>query len=198
MRNWLEGIALLVLGLHIAITVRALFGSDQLPERIPIQFDATGHPVGWGSPAMLLLLPAITLIIYLLFTVVTRFPGAFNYPVKVTVFNRVRMQNLALDMMAWLKVEIVGLLTWMQWVTVEIARDPGRYIPGMTPAALVAVFATVSVYIVMMFRVGREPHRPKALQTSYGVLRPLPRSDLQVCCLEDPQTAKQQNHCGDG
>jgi hypothetical protein len=30
----------------------------------------------------------------------------------------------------------------------------------MTPAVLVAVFATVSVYIVMMYRAGREPHRP--------------------------------------
>lgn len=159
MRKWLEGIALLILGLHISITVRALFGSDQLPERIPIQFDATGQAIGWGSPAMLLLLPAITLIIYLLFTVVTRFPGAFNYPVKITALNRQRMQNLAVDMMAWLKVEIVCLLTWMQWVTVEVARNPGRHLPSMTPAVLVAVFATVSVYIVMMFRAGREPHR---------------------------------------
>jgi hypothetical protein len=160
MRKWLEGIVLLVLGLHLAITVRALFGSDHLPERIPIRFDATGHPTTWGSPAMLILLPAITLIIYLLFTVVTRFPGAFNYPFKVTSFNRRQMENLALDMMAWLKVEIVGVLTWMQWVTIEVARIPNRYIPAMTPAALVAVFATVSVYIVMMYRAGREPHHP--------------------------------------
>jgi hypothetical protein len=160
MRKWLEGIALLILGLHLSISVRALFGSDHLPERIPLQFDATGHPTAWGSPAILVLLPAITLIIYLLFTVVTRFPGAFNYPVRVTSFNRRRMENLALDMMAWLKVEIVVLLTWMQWVTVEVARNPNRYLPAMTPAVLVAVFATVSVYIVMMYRAGREPHRP--------------------------------------
>lgn len=160
MRKWLEGIALLVLGLHIAITVRALFGSDHLPERIPIQFDAAGHATGWGSPAMLILFPAVTLIIYLLFTVVTRFPGAFNYPVKVNVFNRRRMENLARDMMAWLKVEVIGLLTWMQWVTIEMARNPERTVPAMTPAALVAVFATVSVYIVLMFKAGREPRRP--------------------------------------
>ena len=160
MRKWLEGIALLVLGLHIAITVRALFGSDHLPERIPIRFDAAGHAIGWGSPAMLIMLPAISLIIYLLFTVVTRFPGAFNYPVQVTTLNRLRMENLARDMMAWLKVEIVGLLTWMQWVTVAVARDPERSVPAMTPAALVIVFATVSVFIVMMFKAGREPRRP--------------------------------------
>ena len=68
MRKWLEGIALLALGLQISVTVRARFGFDHLPERIAIHFDALGHADGWGSPAMLLVLPAITIINYLLFT----------------------------------------------------------------------------------------------------------------------------------
>ena len=158
MRKWLEGIALLALGLQISVTVRALFGFDQLPKRIPIHFDAIGHPDGWGSPAMLLVLPAVSIILYLLFTVVTQFPGAFNYPVKVTALNRQRLQGLALDMMAWLKVEIVGLLLWMQWATVATAREPNLHVPAMTPVALVIVFATVLFFIVTMFRAGREPH----------------------------------------
>ena len=159
MRKWLEGIALLALGLQISITLLAFFGHDQLPNRIPIHFDAIGHPDGWGSPAMLLILPAITLINYLLFTVVTQFPGAFKYPVKVTVINRQRMQSLALDMMAWMKFEIVALLTWIQWATVNTAHDPARRLPPMTPAALVIVFATILFYIASMFRAGRESQR---------------------------------------
>ena len=160
MRKWLEEIALLVLGLNTAITVLALFGSHQLPERIPVHFDAMGHPNGWGSPAMVLVLPATTLIIYLLFTVVTSFPGAFKYPVKVTSLNRRRLYDLALDLMAWLKAEIVSLLTWMQWVTIAVARNPERHMPAMTVAALVVVFATVTFYSVLMFKVGKEPLRP--------------------------------------
>ncbi len=159
MRKWLEGIALLALGLHISITLLALFGSEHLPKRFPIQFDALGRPNGWGSTAMVLILPAITLIIYLLFTVVTRFPGAFNYPVTVTAFNRQRLQQLALDLMAWLKAEIVALLTWMQWVTLQMARNPGRHMPAMTSAALVVVFATVAFFIVQMYKAGRDPNR---------------------------------------
>src|SRR5690349_2160213 len=126
MRKWLEGMALLALGLQISVTVLAFFGSDQLPERVPIHFDAIGHPDGWGSAAILLMLPAISIVNYLLFTVVTQFPGAFKYPVRVTAMNRQRMQSLALDMMAWLKFEIVGLLSWMQWVTVATARNSHR------------------------------------------------------------------------
>ena len=159
MRKLLEGVALLALGLQISITLLAFFGPQQLPARIPIHFDVSGHPDGWGSSAMLLILPAITIINYLLFTVVTQFPGAFKYPVKVTSMNRRRMQSLALDMMAWLKLEIVGLLTWIQWVTIATARQPDKPIPAMAPAALVVVFATVLFYIASMFRAGRESQR---------------------------------------
>jgi len=159
MRKWLEGIALLALGLHIAITLLALIGAEKLPEKIPIHFDVKGRPNGWGSPAMILLLPAITVFIYLLFTVVTRFPGAFNYPVKVTSLNRQRLQNLVLDLMAWLKAEVVTLLTWMQWVMIEVARHPEKHMPAMTVAAFVVVFATVTFYIVQLFKAGKEPLR---------------------------------------
>jgi hypothetical protein len=159
MRKWLEEIALLALGLNTAVTVLALFGSGELPKRIPVHFDAMGHPVTWGSPAMILALPSVTLIVYLLFTVVTSFPGAFNYPVRVTSLNRQRLQKLALDLMAWLKAEIVTLLTWTQWVTIQVARNPERRMPGMTTVALVVVFATVTSYMVLMFKAGREPFR---------------------------------------
>jgi Protein of unknown function (DUF1648). len=157
MRKWLEGITLLALGLHTSVTILALFGNERLPERIPLHFDAMGRPDGWGSPAMLLLLPAVTLMIYLLFTVVSSFPGSFHFPVRVTILNRQRMQDLALDLMAWLKVEIVSLLTWMQWMTIELARDPSKTLPAMSAVGLVAVFATFSFYVVLMFRLGKEP-----------------------------------------
>ncbi len=160
MRKWLEGIALLALGLHVSMTLLAFFGDQRLPQHIPIRFDASGHPVAWGSPSILLLLPAITSIIYLLFTVVTRSPGAFNYPVTVTAMNRRRVQSLALDMMAWLKAEIVSLLTWMQWATIEVARYPERHMPVMTAVALVAVFATLTFYMAKMYRAGKDANLP--------------------------------------
>lgn len=158
MRKLLEMISLTALGVQVAVTVLALFGDEKLPERIPLHFDAAGNPNGWGSPALLLLLPSVAVINYLLLTVVTKFPSAFNYPVRVTVANRLRLQGLALDMIAWLKAEIVCLFARMQWVTIAIARHPQQGTPpSMLPIALVVVFATVTFYIAAMFRVAKEP-----------------------------------------
>jgi hypothetical protein len=41
--------------------------------------------------------------------VVARFPSAFNFPVGVTAENRPLLEALTLDMIAWLKMEMVCL-----------------------------------------------------------------------------------------
>lgn len=153
MRKFLEAIALAALAVQIWITFRAFYGPAHLPQRIPTHFDAAGNPNGWGTSTMLLLLPGTAVFIYLLFTVVTRFPSAFNYPVRVTAQNRSQLQALALNMIAWLKVELICLFTWIQWATIQVVRHPQQGLPGMLmPVALVAVFATIAWHIVAMFR----------------------------------------------
>ncbi len=97
MRKILEALALVALVLQAVLTWKAFLGPDRLPARVPLHFDLAGNPDGWGTPATLLYFPGIAVFIYLLFTVVTRFPSAFNYPVRVTPQNRARLEALALE-----------------------------------------------------------------------------------------------------
>lgn len=158
MRKVLEPFTLTALGILIALTIHALFGDESLPARIPIRFDVMGQPTEWGSPTLLLTLPLVSVLIYLLFTAVTLAPSAFHFPVELTVENRMRLQNLACDMITWLKFEFVSLFAWIQWATIHVARHPERGLPSlMMPTALVAVFTTISSYTVRMFRVEKDP-----------------------------------------
>ena len=159
MRKSLEAVALAALAFQAWITYRAFFGPDPLPAKIPTHFDAAGNPNAWGSPATLLFFPAIAVFIYLLFTVVTRFPAAFNYPVRVTAQNRARLEQLALQMIAWLKLEIVLLFAVIQWGIIQAARHPTTTTPASwMPFMLIAVFATIGWHIASMFRAGRGPY----------------------------------------
>jgi uncharacterized membrane protein len=158
MRKNLEAISLAALAVQFWITYRALYGPVPLPDRIPTHFDLAGNPNGWGSPAMLLLFPVLTAGIYLLITIVARFPAAFNYPVRVTAENRPRLQALALSMIVWLKMEIVCLFAWMQWATIQTARHAQPGLPvALMPVTLVAVFVTIVWHIAAMFKARRNP-----------------------------------------
>jgi uncharacterized membrane protein len=158
MRKTLETICLAALTLMAWVTWAALYGHDPLPATIATHFDMAGHANGWGSSKTLLLLPAVALSIYLVMTAVALVPGAFNYPVQVTAENRPRLQKLSLEMIDWLKVEILCLLAWLQNTIIGSARHSGQ---GMTsvavlvPVSIAVIFATIAGYFVAMWRAAR-------------------------------------------
>lgn len=156
MRKALEIVSLVALVLLIFITIGAFYGPARLPDRIPVHFNAAGQADGWGSPALLLVFPGFAVVIYLLMSLVSRFPAAFNFPVRVTPLNRPRLEELALNMIAWLKAEVVVLFTCIAWSAIRAARSPDQHLSTvLMPALLVAVFATCIVHIVAMFKAAR-------------------------------------------
>jgi uncharacterized membrane protein len=158
MRKALEFVSLLGLAAIAGFTFNALVGPHGFGNRVPTHFDAGGRPNGWGSPWILLVLPISALVIYLLMTLVSRYPGAFNYPVRVTPANHARLQSLALEMIAWLKAEIVWLFAIIQIATVRAARTGHIGLsPRFMPLALGVVFATIIGYISAMRRTKPSP-----------------------------------------
>ena len=156
MRKTLESGALLLLLFLWAITARAIMGPSPLPARIPTHFNAAGQPDGWGTPDMLWLLPVVATVIYMLMTLVSRFPGSFNFPMRTTPATRRQLETIALNMIGWLKLEVVGLFAWIQYQTVQFARRGQGTLPALfLPAVLVAVFGTIAWHIAVMRRVAR-------------------------------------------
>jgi len=161
MRKALEAVSLIALVALVFITLRAFYGPDRLPDPIPTHFNAAGQPDGYGSPAMLLVFPIIATVIYLLMTLVSRFPAAFNFPVRVTPFNRQRLEELALSMIAWLKAEVVIIFAWIENEAIAAARRPGhQFSPLPMPLLLALVFATCIIHIVAMFKARPTTRRP--------------------------------------
>ena len=156
MRKILEAVSLITLAAMVYITIGAFYGPTRLPDRIPTHFNAAGRPDGYGSPAMLLVFPVIATVIYLLMTLVSRFPAAFNFPVRVTPLNRQRLEELALRMIAWLKTEVVVFFSLIESGAIRAVRQPDqRLSPLLMPMLLVVVFATCIIHITAIFRAGR-------------------------------------------
>jgi uncharacterized membrane protein len=157
MRKTLEAISLLALAILLWMTWSAFHGPEPLPERVPTHFDFAGNPNAWGSPAGLVFLPAIALALYLILSLVSCFPSAFNYPVRVTAENRPRLQALALQMMAWLKAELLCVFAWIQWMVIDAMRHgQGRFFAALGFAALVCSLGTTGWYIAAMVRAGKQ------------------------------------------
>jgi uncharacterized membrane protein len=156
MRKIAEAVTLFLVVITVGTTAYAVFGPHPLPDRIPTHFDAAGNPNGWGNPAMLWLLPLVSTVIYLLMTWVSRFPAAFNFPMRTTVASRPRLEGIALQMISWLKLEVAGLFVWIQFQTIALARDGhGSLSPLFLPAVMVVIFGSIAGHILAMRRTAR-------------------------------------------
>jgi len=153
MRKYLEAISLTALALLLWITWAALYGPHALTGPIPTHFDLAGRPNAYGQPQMLLVLPAVALVLYLLITVVSRNPAVFNYPVRVTPKNRPRLQELALNMIAFLKAETVMLFALIQYQTIDSARNLQGNLPqSLMLTGIAVIFSTIALHIIAMRR----------------------------------------------
>ncbi len=155
MRRWLEGVAVIGLGVLWWETSGAFFGADRLPARIPIHFDHSGSPNGWGGTSSLLILPLVTLGLYALITIISMFPKAFHFPVSGTGESWTRIEHLTHEMIPWLKTELVWLVVWFQWFSIDAARTGRGMLPELFPLGVVAVLGTAGWYLVAIFYVGR-------------------------------------------
>ena len=157
MRRTLEVLGLVVLGILYWITYAALYGAERLPGRVPTHFDISGQPNAWGSPQILWLLPAVGTGLYLLMTglAALRFTR-YNLPVNVTGANLPYIQDQTAMMVAWIKLETLGLLVYIQNAIIQGARDGKfRLSPLVVPLFLVVIFTTVGWQLAVMIRGAR-------------------------------------------
>ena len=155
-RKALVVVAWLALGGLWAYTAAAIYGPGRLPARFATHFDAAGQVNGWGEPKMLWLMPLIATGAVALMTVVSRFPQAFNYPMRITRAMRPQLERISLNMIAWLEAELVCLFLAVQGVIIRSAREgQNRLSPWLLPCVLLVVFATIGWHFAALLRVGR-------------------------------------------
>jgi uncharacterized membrane protein len=118
-----------------------------LPDRIPTHFGFAGQPDAWGNKASLFFLPIMTVAMYLLLTIVSRFPHTFNYPGKITKENAATQYLMARYLIAVLKVETIWLFAYIQWVTIEVALGKTTGLSNLfLPIFMIVMLGTIVVY----------------------------------------------------
>ena len=158
MRKTLEVACLGLLAVLFWISYAALNGPEPLSDRVPTHFNIAGQPNAWGSRDFLWFLPCVGAGLYLLLTVLgnIRF-RRFNLPAPVTNSNLPFIQDQTILMVAWIKCEILCLMTYLQWSIVQSARHGTfRLSPLLIPVSLVAIFSTVGWRLTTMIRGAKE------------------------------------------
>ncbi len=139
--KFIDIVCILSIALMIAY---AYLSYVDLPEEIPVHFNHKGEADSYGSKGSIWLLPILSIFLYLLLTVVSKYPHTFNYAVKISENNAAKQYEIALDMMAQLKLLIVIFFSYMTYRTIHIAIN-GHSGMGLLPIWILPVVLTIVI-----------------------------------------------------
>jgi uncharacterized membrane protein len=121
-----------------------------LPDRIPVHFNASGVPDGYGNRSTLWILPVTGAFMYLLMTVTGAFPQIYNFPVKITPENAVTQYRLATRLIRILKTAIMVMFSFLSYQTIRTATGNAAGLgKAFLPVFLLITFGVIIVYIVL-------------------------------------------------
>jgi len=152
---WHDTISIAVLCV-IILYIGLLWNS--LPSQVPIHFNAEGNADRWGSRSILLLLPGVCLLLFIGFSIVSRYPHRFNYPIMITAENAQEKYTLTRLLVSWLKVETILVISYMEWSMLQTAVGEYRGISiWLLPVCIAVLLGTIGWYLVQILRNSKKP-----------------------------------------
>lgn len=122
---------------------------NHLPDSIPVHFNGAGQPDGYGSRSTLWILPATSLFLYLLMTILEAYPYIYNFPVEITPENAVTQYTLAIRLIRILKTVLLIIFSFLSYKTITTATGETAGLgKAFLPVFLILTFGIVIIYIV--------------------------------------------------
>jgi uncharacterized membrane protein len=105
----------------VAMFVYVMLIWPHLPETIPRHFNFKGEPDGFGGKGFILVLPFTGLGIFILTTLLSQFPDAFNYPYNVTEEQKQRLYIHWRICLSWMQTQMIYFFLYGVWRTAQVA-----------------------------------------------------------------------------
>ena len=133
----------------LAIWVLTTINYQNLPDNIPIHFNGSGQPDGFGGKVNILTLPLIATILFIGMTILNKFPHVFNYPTNISADNALGQYTNATRMIRYLKLIIVVIFGLIELQTI---RNVNEQTSGLgvwfLPLTLGLIFIPLTFFVV--------------------------------------------------
>lgn len=123
-----------------------------LPDQVPGHYDASGAVDRWGSKMEMLILPVVGISLWILMTIMEKYPHTFNY-INLRQDNvEVQYRNAKL-MMNVLKNESVLLFSFLIYQGIRVATGEAEGLSNLfMPIFLVVIFGSMIIFVIKMLR----------------------------------------------
>jgi len=104
----------------------SILSLDYLPDEIPTHYNGSGQVDAFGSKETILLLPLIATLLFIMMSILSKFPHTFNYSVEITKENAEKQYKNAIGFIRLLKIAVLLLFIFMNYQTMQIALEKNK------------------------------------------------------------------------
>jgi uncharacterized membrane protein len=124
-----------------------------LPDIIPTHFNVSGEVDDYGNKYTLFLIPLLGTVLFVVMSILVRYPEKFNYPVKITPTNAQRQYVLATRLIRWLNVTIMIVFNGLLWL-IYYSAIKSEAVQAMFIAVLLILltFVPLVIYFIASYR----------------------------------------------
>ena len=134
--------------LLIVTTLYTIYMYIQLPEKIPIHYNAAGVIDQYGNKLEIFILLIVTWVMYIGLSLVTRVPQFWNTGVSVTAENKDRVYRILKNMLKIIKMEIIVIFCYLIYNTTTLYNLPKWFVPVF----LVLLFSTMLISFIVLIK----------------------------------------------
>ena len=134
--------------LLIVTTLYTIYMYIQLPEKIPIHYNAAGVIDRYGNKLEIFILLIVTWVMYIGLSLVTRVPQFWNTGVSVTAENKDRVYRILKNMLKIIKMEIIVIFCYLIYNTTTLYNLP----KWIVPVFLVLLFSTMLISFIVLIK----------------------------------------------
>ena len=124
-----------------------------VPQRIPDHFGWSGMPDSWGSKGIFPTMLYVTLFIFILLSIFSRFPRAINFPIPIKEDKSKSHLQLRFSLILWTKAELVLFTSYIgiQGIRVSLGQSEG-FGSYFILILLVVLFGTSAIFIYRAYK----------------------------------------------
>ena len=132
----------------VGIVIYLIVAWGSIPDQIPGHFNASGEVNRWDSRGTLFIMPGIALGMFILMSVVERYPHIWNTGVRITEENKFRIYGILRSLLYTIKLVIVTAFVFIAIIQSLVQALPVWFIPVLMSLIILPIL----FHIVLLFK----------------------------------------------
>ena len=132
-----------------ALWALVIIAYDSLPEVVPTHFGFNGKADAFGGPSSLFISAGIGTVMFLLLTIVAKYPHKMSYTLEITEANAPYIYSMMVRMMHLLRLGIMLLFILLEYLTIRSAHNGEAGIGGWV-IGIMMMLIHLPAFIIMI------------------------------------------------